>query len=57
MGLWCYCRQDKDYDMMIACDGENCPTEWFHLSCVNLIQAKVPSGNWYCPDCAVNEES
>ena len=35
-GLWCYCRQDEYYDMMIACDGENCPTEWFHLSCVNL---------------------
>ena len=56
-GFWCYCRQDEHYDAMIACDGENCAFEWFHLSCVNLTQAQVPSGNWYCPDCAVNEES
>lgn len=55
-GLWCYCRQDKHYDVMIACDGDNCAIEWFHLSCVNLTQAQVPSGNWYCPDCATNQE-
>ena len=55
-GLWCYCRQDEHYDAMIACDSESCTIEWFHLSCVNLTQAQVPSGNWYCPDCAANEE-
>jgi len=26
-GLWCYCRQDEHYDVMIACDGENCAIE------------------------------
>lgn len=40
-GLWCYCRQDEHYDAMIACDGENCAIEWFHLSCVNLTQGQV----------------
>jgi len=44
-GLWCYCRQDEHYDAMIAFDGENCAIKWFHLSCVNLTQAQVPSGN------------
>ena len=37
--LWCYCRQDEHYNTMIACDGENCATEWYHLSCVNLTPA------------------
>ena len=40
---------------MISCDGENCATEWYHLSCVNLTPAQVPSDNWYCPDCATDE--
>ena len=22
--LWCYCRQNEDYDQMIACDGKDC---------------------------------
>ena len=56
-GLWCYCRHDEHYDAMIACDVANCAIEWFHLSCVNLTLAQVPSSNWYCPDCAANEES
>ena len=53
--LWCYCRQGEHYDEMIACDGENYVTEWYHLSCVNLTQAQVPSSNWYCPDCATDQ--
>ena len=53
--LWCYCRQDEHYDAMIACDGENCAIEWYHLSYVNLTQAQVPSGYWYCPDCATDK--
>ena len=50
--LWCYCRQGEDFDQMIACDGEDCAIEWFHWSCVNLNEETVPSGEWYCPDCA-----
>ena len=42
---------------MIVCDGKNRAIEWFHLSCVNLTQVQVPSGNWYCPDCAVNDKA
>jgi len=50
-GLWCYCQRDGHYDRMIACDGDNCPIEWFHLSCMDLTEDAVPEGDWYCPDC------
>ena len=38
-------------DEMIACHGENCAIEWFHLSRVNFTEAEIPTTNWYCPDC------
>ena len=50
--LWCYCHQTEGYDQMIACDGKDCTIKWFHWSCVNLTQETVPTGQWYCPDCA-----
>ena len=34
---------------MVACDNEECPTEWFHYECVGL--ASAPTGEWFCPDC------
>ncbi|PUU84258.1 hypothetical protein B9Z19DRAFT_961025 [Tuber borchii] len=36
--VYCYCQQIS-YGEMVACDGENCPREWFHLLCVGLSQA------------------
>ncbi|KAI8841381.1 hypothetical protein BC829DRAFT_13059 [Chytridium lagenaria] len=47
--LYCFCRQ-VSYGEMIACDGENCANEWFHLECVGLTEP--PKGVWYCPDCS-----
>ncbi|KAI8812259.1 hypothetical protein BJ742DRAFT_752892 [Cladochytrium replicatum] len=46
--LYCFCRQ-VSYGEMIACDGEDCPNEWFHLECVGLTE--TPKGSWFCPDC------
>ncbi|KAI8814784.1 Ing5 protein [Cladochytrium replicatum] len=46
--LYCFCRQ-VSYGELIACDGEDCPNEWFHLECVGLTE--TPKGSWFCPDC------
>lgn len=45
---YCFCN-DISYGDMIACDGANCPREWFHYGCVNLVVA--PKGSWFCRDC------
>ncbi|KAG2199431.1 hypothetical protein INT47_011543 [Mucor saturninus] len=46
--LYCFCQQ-VSYGEMVACDGENCPFEWFHMDCVGLDEP--PKGAWYCEDC------
>lgn len=35
----------------IKCDTEDC-SRWFHYGCVELNDAIVPEGNWYCPYCS-----
>lgn len=45
---YCICNQVAFGDM-IACENEDCPTEWFHYKCVNLY--KAPKSNWLCPNC------
>lgn len=45
---YCLCHQ-VSYGEMIACDNEDCPTEWFHFACVNLTEH--PKSKWYCPRC------
>ena len=40
---YCLCHQ-VSYGEMIACDNEDCSTEWFHFACVNL-KAK-PKTKW-----------
>jgi hypothetical protein len=47
--LYCLCRQTA-YGNMIACDNDDCPTEWFHYGCVNLT--KKPKNEWLCPSCS-----
>lgn len=47
--VYCYCRQ-VSFGEMIACDGPNCHTEWFHYACVGLVAP--PTGKWYCRDCS-----
>uniref|UniRef100_A0A6G1SJN4 Inhibitor of growth protein n=1 Tax=Aceria tosichella TaxID=561515 RepID=A0A6G1SJN4_9ACAR len=46
---YCFCR-GVSYGDMIACDNKDCPTEWFHIGCVNL--RTIPSGKWYCVQCS-----
>ncbi|KAF2854939.1 hypothetical protein T440DRAFT_386855 [Plenodomus tracheiphilus IPT5] len=48
---YCIC-DDVSYGAMISCDN-NCDKEWFHLPCMNMTEADIPSrrAKWYCPDC------
>ncbi|KAL1660250.1 hypothetical protein GGF50DRAFT_119114 [Schizophyllum commune] len=46
--LYCLCRM-KSHGDMIGCDNDECPYQWFHLSCVNL-KPPLPD-QWFCPDC------
>ncbi|KAL2258718.1 hypothetical protein VTK26DRAFT_7864 [Humicola hyalothermophila] len=48
--VYCYCNQ-VSYGEMVACDGEGCPREWFHLECVGLKVAPKGNAKWYCEDC------
>ncbi|XP_030751644.1 inhibitor of growth protein 3-like isoform X2 [Sitophilus oryzae] len=45
---YCLCNQ-VSYGDMVACDNEDCPSEWFHYPCVGITAA--PKGKWYCPQC------
>ena len=40
---YCICQQGS-YGEMVACDAKDCPTEWFHLSCVGLKTAPGKNG-------------
>lgn len=46
--VYCICNRIAFGDM-IACDNEECPIEWFHYACVNLI--RTPLNAWLCPNC------
>lgn len=43
---YCYCN-GVSYGEMVACDGEGCVKEWFHLDCAGLKVA--PKGNGKFP--------
>ncbi|KAF2031669.1 hypothetical protein EK21DRAFT_62732 [Setomelanomma holmii] len=64
---YCIC-DDVSYGPMISCDNNvsiqvhtsdvatnkpQCDKEWFHMPCVNMTEADIPSrrSKWYCPDC------
>ncbi|KAI7903044.1 uncharacterized protein BX663DRAFT_509334 [Cokeromyces recurvatus] len=47
--LYCYCQQ-VSYGEMVACDGEHCPYEWFHMECVGVEEP--PKGAWFCEHCS-----
>lgn len=40
---YCYC-DGISYGEMVACDGDNCEREWFHLDCVGLSRAPAKNG-------------
>ena len=41
------CEEGGD---LLMCDGESCPRV-YHLKCLEPPLAKVPEGDWYCPEC------
>ncbi|OCF57536.1 hypothetical protein L486_04994 [Kwoniella mangroviensis CBS 10435] len=45
---YCYCNQ-VSYGQMIGCENEECPLEWFHLTCLGL--ESPPQGKWWCNVC------
>lgn len=45
--LFCYCNRPSSGEM-VACDNEECETEWFHVDCLELKE--TPEGTWYCSD-------
>lgn len=45
---YCIC-EEISYGVMICCDNDLCPIEWFHFGCVSL--SRKPKGKWYCPNC------
>jgi hypothetical protein len=66
---YCIC-DDVSYGPMISCDNNvsftsfilrilanrlQCDKEWFHMPCMNMTEADIPSrrAKWYCPDCRV----
>lgn len=40
---YCYCN-GVSYGEMVGCDSDDCPREWFHLSCVGLTKAPAKNG-------------
>lgn len=50
---YCLCNQ-VSYGEMIGCDNSDCPIEWFHFACVNLVTK--PKGKWYCPRCSLSRK-
>jgi hypothetical protein len=46
--LYCICKKGS-FGQMVACDGRDCPIEWFHYACVGL--KSLPKGKWYCKGC------
>lgn len=45
--LYCTCNREA-FGAMIACDNDQCAIEWFHYSCVGLVEE--PS-EWLCRQC------
>ncbi|KAK8288621.1 hypothetical protein V6Z12_D07G137200 [Gossypium hirsutum] len=46
----CLCKMDGS---LICCDG--CPAA-YHSKCVGVVNAHLPEGDWYCPECAIERE-
>ena len=51
---YCFCNR-VSFGEMVACDGDDCPWEWFHIACVGILPHNMPKGKWYCPECRKNK--
>lgn len=46
--IYCKCKK-QSWGKMIECDNPYCQNgQWFHLSCVGIVEGKEPSTDWYC---------
>lgn len=49
---YCYCGLSDDSQVMVGCDGLNCPYNgWIHQDCIRPKRKTVPKGKWYCKEC------
>jgi hypothetical protein len=46
---WCTCHTPDDGTLMICCDHESCPIQWYHGRCIGLTRS--PRGKWLCATC------
>ena len=46
---YCTCNR-VSFGEMIACDNDRCPTEWFHLECVDLTKVPKKDTKWFCSE-------
>ncbi|RDW68271.1 chromatin modification-related protein [Coleophoma crateriformis] len=53
---YCYCN-GVSYGEMVACDGDGCEKEWFHLDCAGLKVAPKGNAKWFCNDCTARQKS
>ncbi|PWN22084.1 hypothetical protein BCV69DRAFT_281081 [Microstroma glucosiphilum] len=37
---------------MVGCDNDECPYEWFHLSCLGMTEPPADNRQWFCQDCS-----
>ena len=49
-GNWCFCKEKKG-GAMIECDNKHCPISWYHLECLQMIEAPKGKSKFYCPTC------
>ena len=46
--VYCRCKKPSFGDM-IECENPKCPNgQWFHYSCVEITEGKIPTTEWYC---------
>ncbi|CAM4322044.1 unnamed protein product [Leuciscus chuanchicus] len=43
--VWCLCAGPEE-------DNENCPVQWYHFSCVGLVDRPSADTPWFCPSCS-----
>ena len=51
---WCTCHKPDTGELMIGCDNDDCPIQWYHGRCIGLDTA--PEGDWLCATCSPADE-
>lgn len=49
---YCYCKMPEEPgNPMIGCDAPDCRIEWFHFSCVGILEEPETDEEWFCDEC------